>query len=332
LKRPWALPLVPLYAAGLAVKHGLVRPERLRGRVVSVGSLSAGGAGKTPVVMLVVEMLRSAGFEVDVLSRGYGRTGKGVERVDPAGDAGRFGDEPMLLARRLGVPVWVGGSRFQAGVAAEAAFDWEKPLVHVLDDGFQHRKLGRDVDVVVLTRAEVEDGLLPAGDLREGLGALGRADVVVLREEEAEGLRGLVPAGKAVWVVRRGISFAGWVPERPVVFCGIARPEGLVGMLAGVGVSGVEVVRFGDHHRYGMGDVRRLIDVARRVGADGFVTTEKDGVKLTGEMLEGLGGIGPAVVAELGVELVEGGVGDLISGWDALAGIKDKTDAGSLRE
>ncbi len=312
MKRPWALPLVPLYGAVVAVKNGLVRPKRLRGRVVSVGSLSAGGAGKTPVVMLVVEMLRSAGYAVDVLSRGYGRTGVGVERVDPEGDAGEFGDEPMLMARRLGVPVWVGGSRFEAGLAGEASFTGDGPLVHVLDDGFQHRKLGRDVDVVLLTRTDLEDSLLPAGDLREGLGALGRADVVVLREEEAEGLRGYVPAGKAVWVVRRGISFAEKVPGRAMVFCGIGRPEGFLAMLASAGISGVGVVRFRDHHRYGMGDVARLVAAAREAGADGFVTTAKDGVKLTGEMRERLGEIGPVVVAELGVELVEGGVGDLV--------------------
>ena len=114
--RGWLRPLVPVYRRGLAVKERMLgTPRRLRGRVVSVGSLSAGGAGKTPVVMLVVEMLRGAGFEVDVLSRGYGRSGTGVERVDAAGDAARFGDEPMLMAQRLGVAVWVGADRYCGG-------------------------------------------------------------------------------------------------------------------------------------------------------------------------------------------------------------------------
>jgi tetraacyldisaccharide 4'-kinase len=147
--------------------------------------------------MLVVEMLRAQGLVVDVLSRGYGRSGKGVERVEVAGSASRFGDEPMLMARRLGVPVWVGSDRYSAGLAADEAD------VHVLDDGFQHRKLARDLDVVLLTAQDVQDRLIPAGDLREPLSALGRADVVVLREEEAGALRSLVPAGKAVWGVRR---------------------------------------------------------------------------------------------------------------------------------
>ncbi|RXH57067.1 tetraacyldisaccharide 4'-kinase [Granulicella sibirica] len=306
------LPLVPLYGAGLWVKGLLgVKARRLRGRVVSVGSLSAGGAGKTPVVMLVVEMLQAAGLGVDVLSRGYGRRGTGVERVDVAGSAERFGDEPLLMARRLGVPVWVGADRFAGGSAAEVGVETEG-LVHVLDDGFQHRKLARDVDVVLLTRKDVGDGLLPAGDLREGLGALGRADVVVLREEEVAGLRGFVPAGKVVWVVRRELRFEGLVPARPFAFCGIARPDGFLGMLAGAGVVSAGVERLADHHRYGMRDVTRLIAAARAAGADGFCTTEKDAVKLTPAMRKRLEEVGPVSVAELRVSLVEGGVGDLV--------------------
>ena len=126
-RRHWAWPLVLLYVAGLAVKDGLraagVLPVRRLGwPVVSVGSLSAGGAGKTPVVIALAELLQGRGWSVDVLSRGYGREGSGVERVDlEAEDAAeRFGDEPALIAQRAGVPVWVGAERFAAGAAAEA--------------------------------------------------------------------------------------------------------------------------------------------------------------------------------------------------------------------
>jgi tetraacyldisaccharide 4'-kinase len=283
------------------------RPRRLRGRVISVGSLSAGGAGKTPVVMLVVEMLRSAGFAVDVLSRGYRREGSGVERVS-SGDAGRFGDEPVLLARRLGCSVWVGKDRFAAGLAAEA--NGIEGLVHVLDDGFGHRRLARDVDVVLLTAADVRDRMLPFGKLREPLAALGRADVVVLREEEVGEVRRFVPGGKKVWVVRRELT-VGEIPERIVVFCGIARPEGFVGMLAEKGISGVAVVRFRDHVKYGEREISRLLRIAREAGAAGFLTTEKDAVKLTPEFLGRLAGVGGVVVAELGVRLVEGDLTDL---------------------
>lgn len=126
IRRPWAWPLVPLYGGALAVKEalrasGLPRRKRLGWPVVSVGSLSAGGAGKTPVTIALANLLTERGWAVDVLSRGYRRAGRGVEQVnlrapDPAL---QFGDEPTLIARRTGLPVWVGGDRFAAGTAAE---------------------------------------------------------------------------------------------------------------------------------------------------------------------------------------------------------------------
>jgi tetraacyldisaccharide 4'-kinase len=215
--RVWAWPLVPVYAAGLAVRDGLrrvglLRTRRLQWPVISVGSLSAGGAGKTPVVIALVELLRERGWMVDVLSRGYGREGRGVERVnlEVADPAARFGDEPVVIAERTGVPVWIGSNRFAAGEAAEGAAQAEggrllpqtithpsaenaegwgtrsggAGSVHLLDDGFQHRGLARSVDVVLVTAEDIEDWLLPAGNRREPLAALRRAAVVVLREKE----------------------------------------------------------------------------------------------------------------------------------------------------
>lgn len=309
MERPWLLPLVPVYGAVLGAKVwmmecGWLRRRRLGRPVISVGSVSAGGAGKTPVVLLLAELLGGAGFAVRILSRGYGRGATAVERVDAGGDAARFGDEPMLLARRVAetAAVYVGADRYLAGELAErdGAVD-----VFLLDDGFQHRKLARDLDVVLLTRADVEDCLLPAGNLREPLGALRRADVVVLREEDAElaGFVAEVCRGKVpeVWVIRRRLARAS-LPARPVVFSGIARPESFVAMLAEAGCRAVAEVLFRDHHRYTEGDIERLVGVARESGADGFVTTEKDAVKLSEEMRKRLGGM---VVAELRVELVE---------------------------
>ena len=160
--------------------------------------------------------------------------------------------------------------------------------------------------MVLLTRADVEDCLLPAGNRREPLRALRRADVVVLREEDA-GLAGFVAemcgGGKTpeVWVIRRRLASAS-LPARPVVFSGIARPESFVAMLAEAGCTAVAEVRFRDHHRYTEADIERLVGMARESGADGFVTTEKDAVKLSAGMRERLGRV---VVAELRVELVE---------------------------
>ncbi len=320
VRRPMLLPLAPVYAAALAVKQrmfawGWLRQRRLDGPVISVGSVSAGGAGKTPVVLMLATMLRQRGYAVRILTRGYRRTSKRAARVEPFDDPRWHGDEPVLLAQRSGVPVYVGADRHEAGVVAEQEEPGGKMLVHVLDDGFQHRQLARDVDIVLLTREDVEDELLPAGNLREPLPALGRADVVVLREEEAVALRPVVAeicgAGRrpAVWMIRRRLSLGEGgevaLPTMPLAFCGIARPLGFFKMLAGQGYEATAAVSFPDHHMYGEADVARLLRETRRCGANGFVTTEKDAVKLTPMLRDRLETVGPVVVARLQVELLE---------------------------
>src|ERR1700748_3278686 len=199
VRRPWLLPLAPLYGAALALKRqlfswGLLKPSHLESTVISVGSVSAGGAGKTPVVLMLPGILRHRGYAVRILTRGYKRNSETIAKVEPFDDARWHGDEPVLLAQRSGVPVYVGADRYLAGVMAEQSEPSEKLVVHLLDDGFQHRRLARDIDIVLLTQADVEDSLLPAGNLREPLAALAKADVVVLREGDA-GLIGSVGAG-----------------------------------------------------------------------------------------------------------------------------------------
>src|SRR5580704_15741072 len=144
--------------------RGLARAQRLSGPVVSIGNLSVGGSGKTPFVILLGELLKARGLKFDILSRGYGRQTKGVALVEPGGSSRDFGDEPLLMARRLGVPVVVGEDRYQAGIFAEGEFG---PQFHLLDDGFQHRALARDFDIVLVTPDDSRDRLLPAGRLRE---------------------------------------------------------------------------------------------------------------------------------------------------------------------
>ncbi len=319
-RRPLLLPLTPLYAAALSVKqwlfsNGWLRQRRLESPVISVGSISAGGAGKTPVVLMLATMLRQRGYGVRILSRGYGRKSKKVARVEPFDDARRHGDEPVMLAQRSGVPVYVGGDRYGAGVMAEQGELTDKTVVHLLDDGFQHRQLFRDVDIVLLTQEDVEDDLLPAGNLREPLTALAMADVVVLREEEADALKPVVAelAGAnrrpAVWVIRRRLSLGEGgevaLPTKPLAFCGIARPQSFMTMLAGQGYEPTAKVMFADHHAYGEHDLARLLREARLCGANGFVTTEKDAVKLTPLLRDSLEAIGPLVVARLSVDLLE---------------------------
>jgi tetraacyldisaccharide 4'-kinase len=272
-----------------------LRAQRLQGPVVSVGNLSAGGSGKTPFVILLGGMLKARGINFDVLSRGYGRQSKGVRLVDPAGLPQEFGDEPLLVARKLQVPVIVGESRYEAGGLAESKFG---PQVHLLDDGFQHRALARDFEIVLVTPQDAGDRLLPSGRLREPLHALRRADAVVLAGGASADSFPL--EGKLVWRVRRGIV-PQEVPQRPVVFCGVARPQNFVLQLRAANIEPVAEAFYRDHHAYREKDIRELLELKQRSEAGGFVTTEKDAVNLCGY----LSALGPLAVVAVKMELAD---------------------------
>ncbi|HME32956.1 MAG TPA: tetraacyldisaccharide 4'-kinase, partial [Terriglobales bacterium] len=223
-------PLSALYGAAVRVRNelydrGLITVQRLQGPVVSIGNLTVGGSGKTPFLILLGELLKQRGVSFDVLSRGYRRQTQGVAIIDPSGSARDFGDEPLLMARQLGVHVVVGEDRHEAGEMAEASFG---PQLHLLDDGFQHRQLARDFDIVLVTPTDTQDSLLPAGRLREPIASLARADAIVLTNNtSADGLR---LQNQLVWRVRRDID----PPEtlNPCfAFCGIARPENFFAQL-----------------------------------------------------------------------------------------------------
>ena len=293
-------PLSALFGAGVRLRNSLydrhrLPQRRLTGPVISVGNLSVGGSGKTPFVLLLGELLKSRDVKFDILSRGYGRRSRGVAVVNPAGSSAEFGDEPLLMARRLSVPVIVGENRYKAGMEAERRFG---PQLHILDDGFQHRGLARDLDIVLVTPEDAHDRLLPAGRLREPLSSLKRADVVVLAGGAAEKAYPL--EAKRVWRVRRNIAPVE-IPPRPVVFCGIARPEHFLFQLKLAGVEAAAQALYRDHHAYSERDVRDILELAGKSEAGGFVTTEKDAVNLGGY----LSALKPLAVVPVKMELVE---------------------------
>jgi tetraacyldisaccharide 4'-kinase len=293
-------PLSSIFGLGVRARNalydrGLLRTARLQGPVVSIGNLSLGGSGKTPFVLLLGELLQARRVKFDILSRGYGRKTQGVLLVDPAGSPGDFGDEPLLLARRLNVAVVVGQDRWHAGVFAEQKFG---PQLHLLDDGFQHRGLARDFDIVLVTPEDARDRLLPAGRLREPLAALHRADTIVLVSGAS---RDSFPVeGKLVWRARRGIAPRN-VPDKPLVFCGIARPKNFLLQLRVAGIEPVAEAFYGDHHTYTGRDVQDLLNLSQQSGAGGFVTTEKDAINL-GSYLSALA---PLSVVPVTVELAD---------------------------
>lgn len=305
MKRPVLAPLMPVYAAALAVRnyrlaHGGERVRQLRWPVVSVGNLSTGGAGKTPFVMALAQLMAQNGWHVDVLSRGYGRSNRRALLVNPAGTAAEFGDEPLLIARSTGLNVYVASQRYQAGLMAEAQSEQaagNHRSVHLLDDGFQHRQLFRTVDILLLNRQDLVDHLLPAGNLREPLLALHRATVLAIPEDEPEVehyLREIISVGHGVeqprwtgpiWRLRRSMHIPAEMEDVPVAaFCGIAHPEPF---FAGLGAAGVKVVAclpFADHHRYTARDLDRLLALARKNSASALITTEKDWVRMGPEV------------------------------------------------
>lgn len=272
-------PLSAIFGAGVAMRNalydrGVLKIQKLTRPVVSVGNISVGGSGKTPFVIALGKLLQERGIAFDVLSRGYGRVSKDVAPVDSHGRLALSGDEPALIQEHLLVMVVVGADRYQAGLAAEGSVK-DPALLHLLDDGFQHRRLHRDFDIVMLPAFDLEDTLIPVGRLREPASSLKRADAVVVYAEENP----VVPAASEVWRVRRSITIED-APSRPLAFCGIARPQQFFARLRDLGLQPTETVVFPDHHPYTEADVSRLVRLKSSTGAGGFITTEKDLINL----------------------------------------------------
>jgi len=279
-----------------AAERGLLRPRRLGAHVVSVGNLVVGGTAKTPLAAWIAAQLRRRGWKVALASRGYGRPGgEPVEVVSDGrfvhGTAATAGDEPMLLAAQApGVPVLVARDRGLAGLRAISAFGAE---VIVLDDGFQHHRLERDVDLLTF------DGslglgnrrVLPRGPLREPLGALARADAIgvvdgPLPERDERVLAWRAPRAFRFATRREpsalrplaggeALPLAELSGERVGLLAAVARPDSVRRTLAQLGAQIVAERLFRDHHRFAASDLAGLADLAPR-----WITTEKDAVKL----------------------------------------------------
>jgi tetraacyldisaccharide 4'-kinase len=259
--------------------------RRLRHPVVSIGNIAAGGRGKTPFTALVARMLLEAGESPAVLSRGYARTEPGDEAVvvrDREGiraDLARSGDEPLMLARQLpGAIVVTSRDRFVGGELAEQRLG---ATVHVLDDGFQHFRVDRDVDIVLVKAADLTASTFPSGRLREPADVLVAADAIVALDAfespqpHAAFFRGRRRTAPAVF--EDGVNRAG---ERVLAVAGVADPEAFFEEVAAQGFAVAGTRRFGDHHPFSAADVARLLEEARAAKARAILTTEKDYVRL----------------------------------------------------
>ena len=298
------VPISWLYGFGVAVRnkafdYGVLRVRRVDVPVISVGNLTAGGTGKTPLVKWIVNLLRESGKRVGVVSRGYGRTTKGLIVVSDGSkvlvDGERGGDEPVEIAQsNPGTIVVVGKNRVEAartacGMGAEAI---------VMDDGFQHRYLHRDLNVMVWNaREHPQDArLLPAGRLREPISGARRADIIVLTHSDRDA-SDEEDSFLTEWLAKETVAcryrFEGMHPlhgpdkvidsfsgKRILAVSGIGYPEGFRSVLQEVGVDLVKHIQFRDHYLYRTEDVKRIRKEAVEAGVVAIVTTEKDAIRL----------------------------------------------------
>ena len=266
------------------------RQRHLSKPVISVGNLSMGGTGKTPVVAAIAQWLIGAGHRPSILSRGYGRQDAvdGVVLIDGATTVAQAGDEPLMLSRQVpGATVCVSPDRYLGGVLAEKI----GCTVHVLDDGFQHIELARDLDILVTTIGEIPNGrVLPRGRLREPQDAAARAHFLVVSDATAGAASAeawTLGISQSCGSIRKlgepsGIRDQGsGVRDRKVLaVAGIANPERFVTSLRDGGWNVVEVMAFGDHHRYSPKDLIAIESKMRSAGADAVFTTDKDAVRV----------------------------------------------------
>ena len=316
LLRYLAAPLAPFYAMAVARRNrafdeGRAPVERAGLPVVSVGNLSTGGTGKTPVTLFLAEGLKAAGLEVAVLSRGHGgRRRIDPMRVDPGTDPDASGDEPALMAGRLGGGrVFVGRRRAEAARLARA----ERPELQVLllDDGFQHRALHRDLDLLLLDgdRLWGEGRMLPTGDLREPMSSARRAQALVVTRAGRVKDRAAVEAwwrlhgsgGPVFWLDFRLSRLRPVDPPdaEPVLlpdpdatpayaWCGLGNPEAFFADLRAAGVPIGGAARFRDHHGPSADELEALDAEAAALELTRLVCTEKDAVKLTEDHIAAL--------------------------------------------
>jgi tetraacyldisaccharide 4'-kinase len=295
-----------------AYRKGFFRSKRLPGTVISVGNLTAGGTGKTPLVLWLAERLHAEGKRAAVLTRGY----RGV----PAGPGGMpQSDEVAIYRTRLQhlAELGVGANRFASGkILSRHGIEW-----FVLDDGFQHMQLARDVDIVLLDATDpfAEGWMIPAGLLREPRSALSRADIIIVtRSPKTPAIETIVqrithvPIFHAVTELLDVVKIpthpfqlleplAGWREKKAFAFCGIGNPQAFFDDLSRWGGSVSGHSSFPDHHTYTQCDIEKIEAGARDVGAEILLCTEKDIFNLRNIQLPGL----PVYCARISMEISE---------------------------
>ena len=296
-KHPLLAILSTLYGALVSIrlllfKLGLLRTKRLLPTVISVGNITTGGSGKTPIVVALSQMLTGKKYSVVILSRGYKRKGRTTAIVSDKNsvllDVKEAGDEPYLLALRCkGVPVIVGPDRFHSGSLAIEKFS---PDVIILDDGFSHKKLHRDLDLLLFDgeRWMGSGYLLPRGPLREPRSSVNRADIIMVKGASSLSKKQkfkqqsfsfyYAPKNLTSLADKSTVGINTLKGKKVLALSALASPESFYLTLKACGVKTIEKLPFPDHHWFSASDIKMIKEQGK--DADFIVTTEKDLVRL----------------------------------------------------
>jgi tetraacyldisaccharide 4'-kinase len=304
------LPLSTLYYMIVKVRNGLydfgfLSVNKLQGKVISVGNLTLGGTGKTPLVEYIAKALQNKGWKVALLSRGYARRERLPFAVVSDGknilaDVEKAGDEPLQMAKNLlGVIVVVDKNRYEAGLIAKEKYGVD---LFILDDGYQHRKLVRDINILMIDgKNPFNTGLLfPAGKLREPISSIKRADAVVVSEPLSNNNEEIIK--KIIMRYKAGLQFfhcyrhpiglhmvkgdnpliEGFFRSRKVIsLAAIAQPAAFENDLRDMGFILAKTYRFSDHHYYTDEEIETIACSAKKLDAEAIITTQKDAVRLS---------------------------------------------------
>ncbi|HEU5048130.1 MAG TPA: tetraacyldisaccharide 4'-kinase [Rickettsiales bacterium] len=277
------LPVAAIYSCAVQARLARTPPKTLDARVICVGNLVAGGAGKTPVALAIGRIFKELGKNAHYLSRGYKGTHSGVTRVDPAKHSAlEVGDEPLLLAEVL--PTWVAKDRASGAAAAVAA----GAEIIIMDDGFQNPSLHKDVSLLVIDGhyGLGNERVIPAGPLRENIEqAMGRVSaVIMIGEDKHNVLKYVLPGTPVLHAKVQPTAAANTLKDKAVVaFCGLAAPRKFYRTLQEIGCSIRKYVAYPDHYVFKSEDLRFLREKAAEQEAT-LVTTQKDYVRLPAEM------------------------------------------------
>lgn len=319
----WPVSLAWGTVSAWQLKRGMRRRRNLNASVVSVGNVTMGGTGKTPFALYLAEQIRRAGRRPGILSRGHGRHSLAKHLILEPGErvkVSQSGDEPQIFLRRGTAPVGIGADRFDTGRILQERFGAD---VLILDDGFQHVRLARQADIVLIDALAPFGGgeIFPLGRLREPLTALARADVIVITRSESE--RGTYNLQLALrrYNARAPIFRARTVPEcwidlatgrqipalefpfnRVGAFCGLGNPASFRATMDLLGIRPIDYIAFSDHHAYSARELRSLAHQFSAAKAQAAVTTEKDAVNLCEGAIDLMATL-PVYWLQIGVEI-----------------------------